>query len=209
MKLKTTLLIFFTFFFCTLSLAAEALTFSGGYTKMDMQEGHQIINLSDGAQVKNGSLSIQAQSIQINGDDYSFLTCTNTVIITDTDKGMTLRTNKITYDRTNDLIESDSFIEIDNTDLAFHVTAHYLNYNVDKGTMELQVDVKLYHDAEGKLMACQADSLSFDLTNKILILLGNATVDYDANNYQAQAITIDLNTNAIKMDGNIKGTIDG
>lgn len=208
MKPKTILLIFLTFFF-PLSLTAEPLTFFGGYTTIDMQEGHQIITLSDGAHIENGSLSIQAKTIQIQGDNYSFLTCTDTVFLKDTDKAMTLRTNEITYDKTQDLIESQSFIEMDNTDLAFHVTAHYLSYNIEKGTLELQVGVKLYHDAEGTLMTCQADSISFDLNNKILALLGNATVDYENNTYQAQAITIDLNTNTIKMDGNIKGTIDG
>jgi lipopolysaccharide export system protein LptA len=58
-------------------------------------------------------------------------------------------------------------------------------------------------------MACKADSLRFNRDSQILDLEGNATIDWDKDLYQAQKITVDLTTEAITMEGAIKGVVNG
>ncbi|MCH3916872.1 MAG: hypothetical protein LKE40_05320 [Spirochaetia bacterium] len=193
---------------CIMRLFAEPISFSGGYTQLKMQQDHQVIQLKEGAHVTIGSLSIDADTIEISGKDYALLTCSGTVLVKDSDKGLTIRCNEISYDRSSQIIRVNSFIELDDTSDALHATASGLSYNRGSGKIDLQVAVKLYHDADGKLMKCNADYLSFDTEQNNLALLGNAKVTYAKDIYDAQAISVDLKDNRITMDGSIRGTVN-
>ena len=44
---------------------------------------------------------------------------------------------------------------------------------------------------------------------KTLQLRGSATVDWDGDRYEAEVISVDLDTDSISLDGRIRGTING
>jgi lipopolysaccharide export system protein LptA len=58
-------------------------------------------------------------------------------------------------------------------------------------------------------MVCRADSIEYDRTRMKLSLIGNASVQWKGDSYQASVTTVDLETDEIVMEGSIKGTIHG
>jgi lipopolysaccharide export system protein LptA len=51
--------------------------------------------------------------------------------------------------------------------------------------------------------------MRFDRTNQDLELKGKATIDWAGDRYEAERITVDLETEEIAMDGSIKGVVNG
>ena len=87
------------FYLCILPLYASDITFSGGYTKVSMQEGNRSVSLSGGAAVSANGLSISAQEIKLYGTDYRYVDCTGKVSAVDSERGITLQCPGLFYDR--------------------------------------------------------------------------------------------------------------
>ena len=169
------------------ALFSAPITFSGGYTRMQMAEGARQIVLSGGADVSADSLQLHADTISLRGDDYGLVTCSGNVTVTDDTQGLTVTSPAIAYDRTRKQITIHSWVEI--TDMQNRVGASAGNLLFD--------------------MVCRADRVLFDRDGQKLSLSGTATVQWDGDTYQAHAITVNLDTEEITMDGSIKGTVHG
>jgi len=105
------------------------------------------------------------------------------------------------------LIKINGFNEINDLKNSIYATSSYLEYNLERKTLDLMIEVKLLHDSDNKIMKCSSDSLRFDIKNNILSLLGSSKVEWNSNTYKAQAMSINLNNNDISMDGNIEANI--
>ncbi len=198
------------FLFFPLSLVCSAdISFSGGTTQMHMQQGMQAISLSDGATITSGSLKLQAQTIEMEGKDFRYVTCSGNVSLTDDERGVSLKAQNLYYDRQSELILIDGYLQLDDQTNEVLASAFHLEYSIQEGMILLQAQVRLYKHTDSGAMACKSDSLRFDREAQKLVLEGNAFIDWDSDTYEAQRITVDLTTEAITMEGSIKGVVNG
>jgi len=191
------------------ALFSAPITFSGGYTRMQMAEGARQIVLSGGADVSADSLQLHADTISLRGDDYGLVTCSGNVTVTDDTQGLTVTSPAIAYDRTRKQITIHSWVEITDMQNRVGASAGNLLFDMEEGTMELESHVRLVRTTERGTMVCRADRVLFDRDGQKLSLSGTATVQWDGDTYQAHAITVNLDTEEITMDGSIKGTVHG
>jgi lipopolysaccharide export system protein LptA len=191
------------------SLLAEEISFSGGSTSMRMQQGFETITLSEGASIVSGSLRLEADTIVLTGESFRYATCTGSVKLSDEERGITLQSQNLYYDRQEALIIIDGYLELDDQTNEVIASAFHLEFTLDDGIVLLQVQVRLFKHTESGAMVCKADSLRFNREKQMLNLEGNATIDWDKDLYQAQRITVDLTTEAITMEGAIKGVVNG
>ncbi len=190
-------------------LSAEAIRFSGGSTRMQMQEGYQSISLSGGAEITSGTLTLTADSIELSGEEFRYVSCSGAVTLNDDERGVKLLGNNLFYDREEELVVVDGYLELEDLTNEVQATAFFLEFSLDKGSVLLQVQVRLYKHTDSGVMACKADSLQLEREKRTLELGGNATIDWAGDRYEAQRITVDLDTEQISMDGTIKGVING
>jgi lipopolysaccharide export system protein LptA len=207
--MKRALIVVMLLFFPLISLLAEEISFSGGSTSMHMQQGFETITLSEGASIVSGSLRLEADTIILTGDSFRYATCTGSVFLFDEERGLTLQSQNLYYDRQEELILIDGYLELDDTTNEVIASAFHLEFTLDDGVVLLQVQVRLFKHTDSGVMACKADSLRFNREKQLLNLEGNATIDWDKDLYQAQKITVDLTTEAITMEGSIKGVVNG
>lgn len=193
----------------SLPLWAGPITFSGGYTRMQMADGAKQIVLSGGASASIDQLQLKADTIALRGDDYGQLSCSGSVTITDASQGLTVTSPAIAYDRIQELITIHSWVEIIDTQNEVSASAGNLIFDMHAKTMEMESHVRLIRHTEGGIMVCRADRLLFDRKAKTLTLSGNASVSWNGDSYQAHAITVNLESEEITMDGSIKGTVHG
>ena len=191
------------------ALFSAPITFSGGYTRMQMAEGARQIVLSGGADVSADSLQLHADTISLRGDDYGLVTSAGNVTVTDDTQGLTVTSPAIAYDRTRKQITIHSWVEITDMQNRVGASAGNLLFDMEEGTMELESHVRLVRTTERGTMVCRADRVLFDRDGQKLSLSGTATVQWDGDTYQAHAITVNLDTEEITMDGSIKGTVHG
>lgn len=201
--LLTLLLIF------VLPVFSEDISFSGGYTRMNMQEGKEAITLGNKALVTVGSLTLKADSIELSGDNFMYVNCTGSVSVEDPERGFSLISKNLYYDRTTKTIIVNSWVELQDTVNEVSASGAWLEFDMENGTIRMQIHVRLFNNTDDGPMVCKAETIEFDRTGQTLRLLGNATIEWKDDTYQAQVISVDLETKEIKMDGSIKGTVHG
>ncbi|AEV29043.1 hypothetical protein SpiGrapes_1227 [Sphaerochaeta pleomorpha str. Grapes] len=204
----------FTFLLTMLVLSAlplfcEDISFSGGYTRMNMQEGKEVITLGNKALVTVGSLTLKADSIELSGDNFKYVNCTGSVSVEDPERGFSLVSKNLYYDRTKKLIIVNSWVELQDTTNEVSASGAWLEFDMENGTIRMQIHVRLFNNTDDGPMVCKAETVEFDRSGQTLRLLGDATIEWKEDTYQAQVISVDLETKEIKMDGSIRGTVHG
>ena len=188
---------------------SNQITFRGGYTRAVMREGRDSIILTQGAIVTVGSITIEAETIELSGKNSRYLTGTDNVRIVDSSRGLTIIASNISYDRELESILIDSWVEIQDLENEVIASGAYLSYDQAKGIMRLQIAVKLLHHTESGAMVCRADTMEYNRQEMTLALTGNSSVYWKGDSYEASSISVDLNTEEIRMEGSIKGTVHG
>ena len=190
-------------------LFSEAITFSGGESILVMREGEKSVNLKNGAEVTTGSLYTKAQEMSLSGDDWKNISAKGDINISDKERGIEINTESLWYDREDELLVISSWFEIDDTNEELYAQAGSLSYDMKNEKLEMGMQVTLFKIAEGEVMKCTSESVTYDKTSGLLTLKGGAKVLWKGDNYEAQIINVDTNDNTISLSGRIKGSING
>ena len=89
------------------ALPAEEITFSGGSTRMSMQQGFQTITLGGGARITSGSIELYADQIVLSGSNFRYVTCTKGVKLIDTERGIKVLAQHLFFDREESIALAD------------------------------------------------------------------------------------------------------
>ena len=194
---------------CALPAFSSDISFSGGYTKVDMQQGNRRVILSGGAKVSTDKVELVSETIELYGDNYRYVTCTGNVSATEAENGISFTSPNIQYDRELGIVRSDSWIEIQDTKNQVALSGAWFEYDMEKSLMRLQMMAKIIKVTDQGLMVCRADSIEYDGEANTVSLKGNASVSWNNDTYKAAMIVVDLNTNAISLYGTITGEFNG
>lgn len=188
---------------------ASNISFSGGYTKVNLQEGNKSVSLSGGANVTADGLTIKANTIELYGTDYKYVSCNGDVEVCDSERGISLTCPSLSFDRESGKIVSDGWIEIEDTTNEATLSGAWFEYDTKTTLIKLQMMAKIVKVTDDGLMTCQADSIEFNNETQTVTLKGNAEVKWNGNTYKASLIIVDLNNNGITMHGSITGEVNG
>ncbi len=191
-------------------LFSDSITFSGGTSSVILRNGRENVVLSEGADVTVESMNIHADTITLSGDDWRYVSCSGSASVIDESRGISISTSSIWYDRENERILISSWYEINDTENEVAATGAALEYNLSDEKLQLDKDVTLLKNTEENgIMRCSAESVIFSRNDNTLQLRGSASVDWDGDRYEAEVISVDLDTDSISLDGRIRGTING
>ena len=208
MKMNKTALVLILLFVCS-CVFASSVSFSGGYTKVSLQDGDHRVLLSEGANVKTDDVDLEAESIELYGKDYSFVNCTGNVKVSEKKRNISLTCKDLLYDRSNNTLLSDGWIEIDDPGNDAHLSASWFEYNTDTSVMKLQMRAKIKKDTDSGLLSCTADSIEYNADDQTLTLKGSANVTWGEDSYSASMIIVDIDTEDISLHGSISGEVHG
>ncbi len=190
------------------SVKTDDISFAGSYTRASLKDGNQAISLTGGAWVETGSVYIEAESIDIYGEQSRFLSCRGKVILVESEEEITLQSNVLNYDRETSSLTINGWAELSDRKNQLIAKGAYLKNEQDNGIILIQINVSIIKATEdGGEMYCRSDSALFDSESNTLELTGNAEVSYEGSKYEASRILIDLNTNEITMEGGVSGNI--
>ena len=196
--------------FLSLSLLfSETISFSGGESVLIMREGEKSVSLKNEAVVTTGSIHINADEMTLSGDNWKTISAKGDINISDEERGIEINTESIWFDREDEILVISSWFEIDDTKEELYAQAGSLNYDMKNEKLEMGMQVTLFKIAEGEVMKCTSESVTYDKTSGLLTLKGGAYVVWKGDEYRAQIITVDTKDNTITLSGRIKGTING
>ena len=193
----------------TLSVSAESISFAGGESSLTLREGQKSVTLSGGAEVSTGSITITSDSMSLTGDDWRYVECSGNIVITDSERGLEIRTSTLWFDREAETIIISSWFEIDDTEQDLYATAGSLRYDMKDEKLELGMQVTLMRISDGEVMTCSSESLTYDRNNEFVSLRGKSRVEWKGDEYSADIISVDLRNDEISLSGRIRGTING
>lgn len=174
-----------------------------------MREGEKSVSLTEGAEVISGSMKITASSITLSGEDWKEIESRGKIGITDSERGISIKTSILWFDRIDEILVISSFFELDDIPDQLYAQAGSLRYDMKNEKLEMGMQVTLMKVADGEVMKCSSESVTFDRNSGILSLLGGARVEWKGDSYEAEMITVDTSDNTISLSGRIKGTING
>ena len=185
------------------------IAFSGGNSSMVLRDGKEHVSLTGGASVQIDSLVIEADEIELSGSSWRFVECSGNARVLDEERGISIRTSSIWYDREEERLLVTSWYEIEDRKNEVAASGAVLEYRMKEERLQLDKDVLLLRASGDSLMRCRAQSVMFSRGENRLVLSGSATVSWKGNSYKAEVIAVDLDTDTIMLEGRIQGDING
>jgi lipopolysaccharide export system protein LptA len=202
--LKRKIRVFFLFYFFSLLLPLGADTFSFRADRMTGGKvtGREITVLTGNAEVRSDNLFLQADRIEIHGSDNRFIDCSGNVRGLEEDKEIYFRTDRLRYDRTLKIarLEGNSTLEDRKNELV--ARSRFIEYDDDKEIAVLQITVRLFKDN----LVCRSDYAIYRRPEKTLALSGFPVVYKKEDEFRAERIRVDLDTDDVVMEGEVRGS---
>lgn len=203
------LCLLFSIFLIAAYVWGDNIEFSGGESSVELRDGRENVTLSGGASVAVSSMIITADEITLTGENWRYVECSGGTSITDEERGISIKTQSIWYDRDNERILISSWFEIDDTENEVYAAGASLEYLLEEELLRLSKDISLLKASDDSIMRCTAESVIFSRTANTVELRGNASVDWNGDRYEAEVISVNLDTDSIMLDGRIRGVING
>ena len=189
--------------FAALPVFAEKIVFSAN--KMTGQAGNSntTTTLSGNSYIKTSSMEIQADDIELSGDDYRYIKATGNVNGKNLEANMDFTCNSLEYDRTTKIAELKGDVKLIDNDNDVKADAQIIVYDQDAEIAVLQVKINLTQ----KDNVCSGSYAVYYKKTQLLELSGNAQVKQKEDVFRAQYITLDMDTQDITLGGNVKGKV--
>jgi len=156
------------------AFALDSVSFSGGYSRLVLKEGMNTLVLSEGAKVKSGTIEISANEMSLSGDGYSRIECDGSVSLSDEDRGLSIKTSSLLYDRNSERLLISSWVELSDRENSLEALSASLYYDMEKETLSLEMQVRLVMDTDSGILRATGESVTFNRKENTLLLRGIA-----------------------------------
>jgi lipopolysaccharide export system protein LptA len=165
--------------------------------------GREVTVLMGRAEVRSDSMLLKANRIEIHGDNNQFIDCSGDVWGQEEDKDILFQTDRLRYDRKLKIarLEGNSTLEDKKNDIV--AKGRFIEYDDQAEVTVFQVSVRLFKDT----MVCRSEYAVYRRTEKLLDLSGFPVVFKKSDEFRADRIRVDLETDDVTMEGTVSGSI--
>jgi lipopolysaccharide export system protein LptA len=196
---------FFWLLWLAPALAVPADTFSFKADKMSGSKalGREVTILAGNAEVRSDSLVLRAERIEIQGDDNQFIDCSGGVWGMEEEKNILFQTDRLRYDRSLKIarLEGNSTLEDRKNEIV--AKGRFIEYDDNAEVTVFQISVRLFKDD----MVCRSEYAIYRRDEKLLELSGFPVVFKKDDEFRADRIQVDLDTDDVTMEGDVSGSI--
>ncbi len=197
-------LLFFLFLpFISLFVYAEEITFSADSMTGTAGSKNDTTTLSGNASVQTQTMQINADSIELSGEDYRFITASGNVSGSISESQMDFSCGKLKYDRNTKIAQLEDSVHLIDKPNDVTADAQIIEYNQENNTAVMQIEITL----KQKNNVCSGTFAIYKKEEQLLELSGNPQIVQGSDNFRAQEIILNLQTQEITLDGRVKGSI--
>jgi len=184
-------------------VAADTFRFSADRMSGSRATGKDVTVLSGNAEVRSEDLTLRADRIELTGKDNRYIECSGKVLGIDDKRGIKFVTERLRYDRELKIARLDGDSSLEDNENGVIAKARYIKYDDGTGVSVLQVSVRIF---KGDLV-CRSQYALYRRKEKSLELSGFPVVYKKDDEFRAERIRVDLDTEDVVMDGSVSGTI--
>lgn len=194
---------FFAIFFFAESSFAEKISFSARTMSGRAGSKEDTTELSGDASVITETIEVKADSIQLSGKDFRYVGANGKVSGIHKESNLEFSADNLKYDRETKVVTLSGNVSLVDIDNDVKAAGQIIEYNSKTDIAVLQIDVRL----EQKKNVCTSTYAVYRKNEQMLELNGNAKVVQDDDTFSAQAITFNMDTEEILMEGNVRGSV--
>lgn len=182
---------------------ADTFTFRADHMSGGRASGREYTILTGNAEVRSDMLLLRADRIEIYGEDNQFIDCIGNVRGIEEEKNILFETDRLRYDRDLKIarLEGNSTLEDRQNEIV--ARGRFIEYDDNSEITVFQISVRLFKDD----LVCRSEYAVYRRTEKILSLSGFPVVFKNEDEYRADRIRVDLETDDVLMEGSVSGTI--
>ena len=190
---------------CFAAAAAGADSFSFRADRMSGTKalGREITILAGNAEVRSDNLILRADRIEIQGDNNQFIDCTGGVWGMEEEKEIIFQTDRLRYDRTHKIARLEGSATLEDRKNELVAKGSFIEYDDNAEVTVFQISVRLFKDD----MVCRSEYAIYRRNEKLLDLSGFPVVYKKDDEFRADRIRVDLDTDDVSMEGAVSGTI--
>lgn len=184
-------------------LSAEEITFRAETMSGRAGSKEDTTRLSGNAQVFTESIQIRADSIELSGKEFRYVSAEGNIKGSYKESNLEFECSELKYDREAKIVTLLGDVKLVDIDNEVTAGAQMIEYNSNTDIAVLQIEVKL----EQKKNVCSSAYAVYRKKEQMLELNGSAKVVQDDDSFAAQSITFNMDTEEIIMDGNVHGSV--
>jgi len=189
--------------FCVQQINADKFSFKANKMSGSKALGKETTILIGNAEVRSDNLLLRADRIEIQGKDNQFIVCTGNVWGHEEDKNILFYTDKLRYDRKSKIAQLEGNSSMEDRGNEIVSRARFLEYDDKNEIAVFQISVRLFKDD----MVCRSEYAIYHRNEKLLDLSGFPIVYKKDDEFHADKIRVDLDTDDVIMEGTVSGTI--
>lgn len=190
-------------FFAVLFAYSENINFSAKKMQGSIAENKEYSSLIGEALVTTESLELRADKITLNGKNYRYIIAEGNITGTYTEENFTFTCEILQYDRKTQIAVLEKSVSmIDNTNNV-SLKAEYIMYNQKTEIANIQVGVLIKKDDA----LCTSAFALYRKKTQVAELRGNAKVLQEDNEFEAEEIIFNLETEEMTLDGRVQGNV--
>jgi lipopolysaccharide export system protein LptA len=195
--------VFFLLLFLTPSLWAQTFSFRGEQMETVLAKGKERTVLSGNAEVQTEDNLIRADRVELYGEDFRYVSCEGNVRIVNEQKGIEVTCQRLFYNREEKVVRVRGNVIMLDEQNEVVVKGGYLENWEDSDETVVQIGVRILKED----LVCRAEYARYQRNEDKLELSGMPVVNWKGDEYRALKIYIDLNTDTIRMEGDIRGKV--
>ena len=184
-------------------VAADVFSFRADKMAGGRATGKEVTVLSGNAQVKSDNLVLRADRIEMYGADNDIVECYGNVSGEESEKQIYFKTDSLVYDRKSKIAKLSGNSTLEDKKNEVVARSRYIEYDDDKEIAVFQISVRLFKEK----MVCRSEYAIYRRQQELLDLSGFPTVYKEEDEFHADRIRVDLDTDDVIMDGSISGTL--
>ena len=190
-------------FFVLTPVCGDVFNFQAQKMAANSAAGKELTVLLGDAQVRSDKLFLKADRIELYGDNNQFVECIGNVTGREEEKDISFQTDKISYDRTSKIMrmEGNSILEDKKNDVI--ARSRFIEYDDNTEIAVFQVAVRLFKDT----MVCRSEYAVYRRAESFLNLSGFPVVYKKSDEFRADRIQVNLDTDEVSMEGSVSGSI--
>ena len=189
--------------FTAFGAGADTFSFKADQMSGTKAMGRETTILAGNAEVRSDSIILRANRIEIQGDNNQFIDCLGEVWGFEEEKNIIFQTDRLRYDRTRKIARLEGNSTLEDRENEVVAKGNFIEYDDKAEVTVLQIAVRLFKDD----MVCRSEYAIYRRDEKLLDLSGFPVVFKKDDEFRADRIRVDLDTDDVSMEGAVSGTI--
>jgi lipopolysaccharide export system protein LptA len=189
----------------SLHVNADVFTFRADKMAGGKATGREVMILTGNAEVKSDSIVLRAERIEMRGADNDIVECYGNVTGYEEEKDIYFRADSLVYDRKTKIAKLTGNSSLEDRKNEIVARARFIEYDDSNEIAVFQISVRLLR----KKMVCRSEYAIYRRQDELLDLSGFPIVYREGDEFRADKIRVDLETDDVIMTGAISGTLKG